>query len=41
MKSENLCPNCNKVVVHIPTKCFSLEANKDKHPMEWGTKCGE
>jgi hypothetical protein len=40
-KEKKLCPNCNKVVVHDPTECFSLKANKDKQPMGWGTKCGE
>jgi hypothetical protein len=37
-KEKKLCPNCNKVVVHDPSECFSLEANKDKCPMGWGTK---
>jgi hypothetical protein len=40
-KEKNLCPNCNKVVVHDPVECFSLKANKDKRPMGWGTKRGE
>ncbi len=28
-KEKKLCPNCNKVVVHDPAECFSLEANTD------------
>ncbi len=36
-KEKKLCPNCNKVVA----ECFSLEVNKDKCPMGWGTKRGE
>jgi len=39
-KEKKLCPNCNKEVVHDPADCFSLEANKDKRPKGWGTKCG-
>jgi hypothetical protein len=37
-KAKQLCPNCNKEVVHDPADCFSPEANKDKHPKGWGTK---
>ncbi len=40
-KEKKLCPNCNKVAVHDPAECFSLEANKDKCPTGWGTKRGE
>ncbi len=40
-KEKKLCPNCNKVVVHNSAECFSLEANKDKCPTGWSTKCGE
>jgi hypothetical protein len=40
-KEKKLCPNCNKVVVHDPVDCSSLEANKDKCPTGWGTKRGE
>ncbi len=29
---KKLCPNCNKEVVHNPTDCFTLEANKAKRP---------
>jgi uncharacterized membrane protein YgcG len=39
-KEKKLCPHCNKVIVHNPAECFSLEANKDKRPMGWGTKRG-
>jgi hypothetical protein len=37
-KEKKLCPNCNKVVVHDPVECFSLEVNKGKCPTGWGTK---
>ncbi len=37
-KEKKLCPNCNKEVVHNPGDCFSLKANKAKHPKGWGTK---
>jgi hypothetical protein len=37
-KEKTLCINCNKVVIHNPATCFSLEANKDKCPAGWGTK---
>ncbi len=37
-KEKKLCPNCNKEVVHNPTDCFTLEANKAKCPKGWGTK---
>jgi hypothetical protein len=40
-KEKKICPNCNKVAVHNPPECFSLKANKDNHPMGWGTKRGE
>jgi len=39
-KEKKLCPNCNEEVVHDPADCFSFEANKDKRPKGWGTKCG-
>jgi hypothetical protein len=38
-KEKKLCPNCNKEVVHNPTDCFTLEANKAIRPKGWGTKC--
>jgi hypothetical protein len=31
-REKKLCPTCNKLVVHFPAECFSLEANKNKHP---------
>jgi hypothetical protein len=40
-KEKKLRPKCNKLVVHDPTECFSLKANKDKCPTGWSTKCGE
>jgi len=39
-KEKQLCPNCNKDVVHVPADCFSLKANKDKCPNGWRTKRG-
>ena len=40
-KEEKLSPNCNKTVVHKLADCFSLKANKNKHPAGWGVKWGE
>ncbi len=40
-KEKKLCPNCNKVVFHDPSECFSLKANTDKCSTGWGTKCGD
>ncbi len=37
-KEKKLCLNFNKEVVHNPADCFTLEANKAKHPKGWGTK---
>jgi hypothetical protein len=37
-REKKLCPNCNKWVVHFPAECFSLEANKNKHPEGWKAK---
>jgi hypothetical protein len=37
-REKKLCPNCNKWVVHFPVECFSLEANKNKHPVGWKAK---
>ncbi len=37
-KEKKLCPNCNEEVVHNPTDCLTLEANKAKCPKGWGTK---
>jgi hypothetical protein len=27
-----ICPNCNKLVVHAVSNCYTLPANKDKIP---------
>ncbi len=40
-KEKKLSPNCNKVVIHDPATCFSLEAKKDKCPTGRGTERGE
>jgi hypothetical protein len=37
-REKKLCPNCNKWGVHFPAECFSLEANKNKHPAGWKAK---
>jgi hypothetical protein len=37
-RRKNLCPNCNKEVVHDPADCFTLKANKAKRSKGWGTK---
>jgi hypothetical protein len=37
-KEKKLCPNCNKEVVHDPTDCFTLEANKAKCRKRWCIK---
>jgi hypothetical protein len=34
-REKKLCTNCNKMVVHYPADCFSLETNKDKRPKGW------
>ena len=39
-KEKQLCPKCNKEVVHDPADCFSLKANKAKRPKGWGAKRG-
>ncbi len=30
--TKEICPNCNKLVVHTVSDCFTLPANKDKIP---------
>ncbi len=30
--TKAMCPNCNKLVVHVAADCFMLPANKDKIP---------
>jgi hypothetical protein len=30
--TKTICPNCNKLVVHAATGCYTLPANKDKTP---------
>jgi hypothetical protein len=30
--TKAMCPNCNKLVVHVVADCFTLPANKDKIP---------
>jgi hypothetical protein len=30
--TKAMCPNCNKLVVHVATDCFMLPANKNKIP---------
>jgi hypothetical protein len=37
-REKKLCTNRNKMVVHYPANCYSLEANKDKRPKGWTSK---
>jgi hypothetical protein len=30
--TKAICPNCNKLVVHAASDCYTLPANKDKIP---------
>ncbi len=30
--TKAICPNCNKLVIHTASNCFTLPANKDKIP---------
>ncbi len=30
--TKAICPNCNKLVVHVASDCYMLPANKDKIP---------
>jgi hypothetical protein len=30
--TKAMCPNCNKLVIHVAADCFTLPANKDKIP---------
>jgi uncharacterized membrane protein YgcG len=34
-KDAKICPHCGKMALHAPADCFSLEANKDKKPVNW------
>ncbi len=30
--TKGICPNCNKLVIHVASNCYMLPANKDKIP---------
>jgi hypothetical protein len=30
--TKAICPNCNKLVIHAVSDCYTLPANKDKNP---------
>eukprot|EP00956_Cyclotella_meneghiniana_P027591 scaffold62247_cov26-Cyclotella_meneghiniana.AAC.1 len=34
-KPKKKCPHCGLMVYHKPEKCFELEANADKRPVNW------
>jgi hypothetical protein len=34
-KDAKICPHCNKMALHAPADCFSLEANNDEKPANW------
>jgi hypothetical protein len=34
-KDTKICIHCGKMALHAPANCFSLEANKDKKPVNW------